>query len=304
METSVAITYTSISPVDPWTLLQPFQRQPIQIPAEPFQRLQEKGLLDSLLVDRTTRRSIFWATDTYAALGAGFRKIDPIRPELIVGRYDELMDIRRDSRLTRTRKHGEVFTPFSVCKLMCNYANKTLRGRDWKKYVLSTVLEITCGEAPFLVSRKDLGNREEIPIKSRVGLLDKKLKVIGQKTTKKKSWLTWAFKAFESTYGYEFQGDNLLMARINLLATFEEYLWDRWKCKPTQEEYERLLDIISWNIWQMDGLTGTVPYGNLHSPSQYDLFETKKIENETPPCIIRDWVDGEVFTYLSMGASR
>lgn len=302
METSVAIAYPPTPPVDPWTLLQPFQRQPIQIPVEPFQRLQEKGFLDGLLVDRTTRGSIFWATDTYASLGAGFRKTDPIRPELIVGRYDEIMDIRRDSRLTRTRKHGEVFTPFSVCKLMCNYANKIIRGRDWKKYVLSTVLEITCGEAPFLVSRKNLGTGEEIPIKARVGLLDRKLKVIGQKTTRKKSWLAWAFKAFESTYGYEFQGDNLLMARMNLLATFEEYLWDRWKCKPTQEEYARLLNIISWNIWQMDGLTGTVPYGNPHHQSQYNLFGTKKTEKETPPCIIRDWEAGDVFTYLSMGA--
>lgn len=92
------------------------------------------------------------------------------------------------------------------------------------------------------------------------------------------------------------------MARLNLLATFEEYLMDRWQCEPTAEEYKRMLDIISWNIWQMDGLTGTLPFGKLAKSSQCDLFGTKPKEDETPPCVIRDWEDREVFTYLSLGA--
>lgn len=35
-------------------------------------------------------------------------------------------------------------------------------------------------------------------------------------------WLAWAFKAFEATYGYKFQGDNILIARMNLLASIEK----------------------------------------------------------------------------------
>lgn len=266
-----------------------------------FRELMEKGFLDSLLADRTTKKRIFWATDTYASLGKGFGKKDRIMPGLIAGRYDELMNLREQNRLVRTRRHGEVFTPYSVCKIMCDHAFKILRGKNWQKYILTSVLEITCGEAPFLASRKDLGTGREVPLNARVGILDRKLQVIGEKTASKEEWLKWAFKAFESTYGYEFQGDNLLMARMNLLATFEEYLLDRWQCEPTREEYKRLLNIISWNIWQMDGLTGTLPCGKLAKPGQCDLFGTRKDENETPPCIIRNWEDGEVFTYLSMG---
>lgn len=266
-----------------------------------FQKLHDQGFLEIILQDRTSRQNIIWATDTYASLGKGFEKKASIKPELIAGRYDELMKLRRESRLIRTRKHGEVFTPLSICQIMCDHAYKTLRGKDWQKYILTTVLEITCGEAPFLASRRDLGSGKAVPLKERVGILDRKLQLIGEKTNTKEEWLDWAFKAFESTYGYEFQGDNLLMARMNLLASFEEYLLDRWLCEPSQEEYKRLLNIISWNIWQMDGLSGTLPYGKLSKSSQCDLFGTIKDENTTAPCLIRDWANGEVFPYLSLG---
>lgn len=52
----------------------------------------------------------------------------------------------------------------------------------------------------------------------------------------------------------------MLIARVNLLMTFEEYLYDRWKRKPTEKEYQTITNIICWNIWQMDGLSGTIPY--------------------------------------------
>lgn len=268
---------------------------------DPFRKLHVLNFLEILLHDRTTGKNIIWATDTYASLGKGFGKKDPILPEIIIGRYDGLMGVRRENRLQRARKHGEVFTPLSVCKIMCDHAYKTLRGRDWKKYIQATVLEIACGEAPFLASRKDLGNGEKVPIKSRVGILDRKLQLIGEKTASKEEWLAWAFKAFEATYGYEFQGDNLLLARLSLLATFEEYFKDRWQSRPGEEEYKRILNIISWNIWQMDGLTGAPPYGELPKSGQGYLLATKKDENEAPPCLIRDWEDGEVMTFLSMG---
>ena len=36
-------------------------------------------------------------------------------------------------------------------------------------------------------------------------------------------------------------GDNVLIARVNLLMTFEEYLQERWKRKPTRAEYEKIV---------------------------------------------------------------
>lgn len=66
-------------------------------------------------------------------------------------------------------------------------------------------------------------------------------------------------------YGYEYQGDNLLIARINVLMTFVEYMEALWQRKPTEKELKTVANIIAWNFWQMDGLTGTVPNGKLQA---------------------------------------
>lgn len=51
--------------------------------------------------------------------------------------------------------------------------------RTWKAYVDSQRLEITCGEAPYLVSRYDATTGELIlpPIR-RIGMLDRKLRIV------------------------------------------------------------------------------------------------------------------------------
>lgn len=137
-------------------------------------------------------------------------------------------------------------------------------GKSWKDYIDSKRLEITCGEAPYLVSRYDAATGEIIPIHNRIGILDRKLRIINENTKTRKTWNQWVYRAFESVYGYEYQGDNLLIARINLLETFCEYTRDRWNEEPTDSSLKRIADIISWNLWQMDGIKGVVPYtGNV-----------------------------------------
>ena len=41
-------------------------------------------------------------------------------------------------------------------------------------------MEITCGEAPYLVSRYDVVKGEIIPVEDRIGILDRKLRVINE----------------------------------------------------------------------------------------------------------------------------
>lgn len=92
-----------------------------------FRQLHAKDFLETLLLDRRSGKGIFWATETYSDLGAGFGKQDAIRRELSVGRHKTPACIRKDRRLERTRKHGEVATPLPLCKTMCDYAYSTLR---------------------------------------------------------------------------------------------------------------------------------------------------------------------------------
>lgn len=93
--------------------------------------------------------------------------------------------------------------------------------KTWKEYVDSRRLEITCGEAPYLVSRYDVSTSELIDsIEQRIGQLDRKLRVVNENASDYNEWVKWAIRAFEASYGYEYQGDNLLIARVNLLLTF------------------------------------------------------------------------------------
>lgn len=39
---------------------------------------------------------------------------------------------------------------------------------------------------------------------------------MNENTESYEDWLKWTTRAFEATYGFEYQGDSLLIARINL----------------------------------------------------------------------------------------
>ena len=116
-------------------------------------------------------------------------------------------------------------------------------------------------------------------------------------------------RAFQSVYGYEYQGDNLILARINLLMTFVEYLDDRWKRPPTIKELKKVANVIVWNFWQMDGLKGTVPLGVPEEQQEQmswieDLFgapETADKTKKTPRCRVYDWRLGNSIPFETVG---
>ncbi len=110
-------------------------------------------------------------------------------------------------------------------------------------------------------------------------------------------WLKWTIRAFEATYGYEYQADNVLIARINLLLTFTDYYGECWKRQPDDRLLRKMANKIAWNIWQMDGLKDTVPLGKPYEEFQqmtlFDLFrgasDSGKEEPTAVPCRIFDW---------------
>ncbi len=295
-----------------------------------------KNVLSILLEDKTTKKNIIFATDTYSE-----RKIDRktcITEELLMGinaldiQPRVLKSIKEQS--VRTRKKAEVFTPSWICNKMNNHCDTEWFGRegvfntefehswetnlekisfekpgDWQKYVDSKRLEITCGEAPYIVSRYDTTTAEIIPVSDRIGVLDRKLRVVGENTDDKEEWIKWTIRAFQSVYGYEFQGDNLLIARINLLNTFVDYMKDKWNEEPTDKELKKVANIIAWNFWQMDGITGTVPFGKPKEEyQQMSLFDyTVGINDDEPEevdCRIFDWRSNESLTYNSIRKAR
>ena len=108
-------------------------------------------------------------------------------------------------------------------------------------------------------------------------LAKKKLKIVSKFCHNKKDWLFWAKEAFKASYGYEWQGDNVLLARENLLYTLIDYYKVKFKRPPTLKVQEEFAEIISWNIFQMDGLRYVVPMSCHHEskiiPGERTLFE-------------------------------
>ena len=231
----------------------------------------EPGLLEVLLSDHTTRKNIFWATDSYADYGEGYGWHDSITVEAITGRHGNIIMPRamksRDEQQRRSRQMAEVFTPSWLVGKMNDVIDEEWIGlhkeldenkNAWQDYVLATRLEITCGEAPFLTSRYDTVSGEPIPIAERTGILDRKLRLVNDNSSDEE-WAHWALLALGSVYGYEWQGDNLLLAREALLATFNEYHEQRFDKRAAKATIFRAAEIISWNVWQMDGLKAVVP---------------------------------------------
>lgn len=283
-------------------------------------KLNSMGLINKLLADKTTKKNIMWATDAYRNLGERFERNQEIKSERITGSYSDVIKTRArkamEQQAQRTKQHAEVFTPLWIVQKMNDYADEVWFGRGnvffdgatptaeiefppdkpWQTYVDSRRLEITCGEAPYLVTRYNVETGEAIEVENRAGILDRKLRVVNENAKTQEEWLKWTYRALESTYGYEFQGDNLLIARVNLLMTFEENLQFRWGRKPALTEYIKAANIIVWNMWQMDGLTDTIPYNKATDNAQLNLFDyfdpeehIKKIDSTQPHCYIYNW---------------
>lgn len=274
--------------------------------------LQKLGLLDKLLADKTTKRHILWGTNAYREYGEQYAKYCEIFvTRILFHSFDVIKTrVRRDvkQQVGRTKMHGEVSTPLWVCNKMIDaidcdwFTMKTLpidawqqvdtlfqqTKKSWKTYVDNKRLEITCGEAPYLVQRYDGTNGNMIPVEERRGILDRKLHVISEYVTTREEWIYWATRALEATFGYEYQGDNLLIARVNVIKTFIEFYTHRWNEVLDVNILNRLANKVTWNLWQMDGLTDTIPC-HIDSMEEISLFE-EPIKNVTQSvCRIYDW---------------
>ncbi|MBQ9407458.1 MAG: hypothetical protein IJU37_12075, partial [Desulfovibrio sp.] len=149
------------------------------------------NVLDILLHDASTKKNIIWATDTYKEFGDNFTDKEQIHADALLQGNDVILPrIQKQlaAQAQRTRKKAEVFTPAWLCNRMNNYCDAdwfdrpevfTTENKDrswtvaegriefpkhktWQQYVHSRRLEITCGEAPFLVSRYDVSTGERI----------------------------------------------------------------------------------------------------------------------------------------------
>lgn len=137
-------------------------------------------ILRLLLKDKTTKKNILWCTKDYEAYGYEFNERAEMKVELITGVYFNVIQPRaaksKEVQERRIRKRAEVFTPSWICNEQNNQVDEAWFGKPdvfntpdgtywitakdkiqfdgkktWKKYVDAKRLEITCGEAPYLI---------------------------------------------------------------------------------------------------------------------------------------------------------
>lgn len=262
-------------------------------------RSQMPHILELLLLDRTTSspkssKNIIWANDNYKEYGAtSYAAKAQIRPELITGRMGKLIMPRAlksaDMQKKRTKTKAEVFTPTWIVKKQNDAVESNYESDDVETYIRRKWLEITCGEAPYMVTRYDMGTGEPIPLGERVGFVDRKLARINREVFDKAEWQRLVELAYKASYGFEWNGDSLLLARENLLYTYRDYYLDKWGEPPIYGLFEDIAHIISYNAFQMDGLTYTIPLSEKrvriqnYQMSFFDVDGPEKEEWEVVP---------------------
>lgn len=244
-------------------------------------------LLEILLRDRTSstlskkKRNIIWANNNYCQYDdILYAPNARITPKLITGNKEGLIKPRalksKELQKERTKSKAEVFTPIWVVKKQNDALEEDYLQDDIETYVSRTWLEITCGEAPYMVTRYDMQTGEPIALHDREGFVDRKLRRINQEVHDKKRWQKLVIKAYQASYGFEWSGDSLLLARENLLYTYRDYYIEKWQDEPMLKEIKKIATIISYNVFQMDGLKLIIPL----SDTIFEKPKSKKHHNK------------------------
>ena len=266
--------------------------------------VMDSYLLSILLKDKTTKRNIIWATNDYISYGLAYRFNEEITIESLTGINGRIIKPRvkktKDEQNARSKGKAEVFTPSWVCNKQNNLVDAAWFGRQnvfnvetedgwttisekivfpnedgksWQDYVKANRLEVSCGEAPYLASRYDTVTGDIIPVHNRIGILDRKLRVVSENVDSESDWVFWARWAVQSTYGYDWQGDNVLLARENLMCTFADHYYEKFGTPVTRDHLIKIAKVLAWNIWQMDGIKFVIPNSCYpEEDEQLDLF--------------------------------
>lgn len=247
-------------------------------------------ILEILLLDRTKTtakktRNIIWATDNYFSKGREYAPLSEIKSKLVTGIMSGVIKPRalksRDIQKARTKQRAEVFTPVWIVKKQVDEIINSESKNNGDSFIKQKWLEITCGEAPYITTRYDMETGIQIEVEKRVGFLDRKLKLINQKFNDFSEWQLSVEQAYKATYGFEWNGDSLLIARENLLYTYIENHVAKWKKYPKESLLEEIATIISYNLFQMDGLKYIIPLSETKekvNDGQLSLFDDEPEE--------------------------
>lgn len=257
-------------------------------------------VLDTLLRDQTLSgpdpqqyHNIRWLTADYAAQGEGYAADDEMRVACLSGRQAWLV-LPRALRVPQPADAGldtwqlnaqlnaeerewfdghDVFNvenpdhTWSVTRSPIQFPRAYHR---WRDYILLPHTVAPCGEGELITSRYDLGTQCFLPTLQRIGLLDRKLRIVTERCRESKDWLHAAKAALASIYGYALRGDEVFLCRQAMLYTLIEWYLSAFDRRPQRQTLLLWARIISWNVWQMDASSLCVPGTSIY-------------------CLVRNW---------------
>lgn len=301
-------------------------------------------LLSILLKDKTSNKNIIWATENYENFNPRYSYGEAISIESITGHNGNIIKPRiqksKQEQQNRIRLKAEVFTPSWICNIqnnlvdnawfsgkqlfnieidggwetLSNKINFSSFNKQWQEYVSTKRIEMACGEAPYITSRYDTVTGVFIPVDNRIGFLDRKLRVINENTECIEDWLKWAYIALTSVYGFEWQGDNILIARENTLFTIAEHFLHKFETKLEVQDLVGFAKVIAWNIWQMDGIKYVIPNScSVEEKKEETLFGSivtsvpcegcktgNKLKHNGIFCTIKDWETRHTIRFVDL----
>lgn len=248
-------------------------------------------ILEILLIDRTTStvkktRNIIWANENYIRYDRdSYSPTSQIYPCLVSGSMRKIIKPRalksRELQIARTKSKAEVFTPTWMVKIQNDEIDKNYENDDLETYINRTWLEITCGEGPYMATRYDMETGEIVDMADRTGFVDRKLRRINKEIDNQAEWQRVVNDAYKSCYGFEWNGDSLLLARENLLYTYCDYFVEKWGTYPPYGCIKEIAEIISYNVFQMDGKKFIIPLSEVIERKQvYQMALFKDMEEK------------------------
>lgn len=290
------------------------------------------NILNIILFDRSASRDLVFATSMYKIHGELYKEDGYITPKLISGKMKNLIKPKINKKPSDIDRVKLIFDSwrFNVdndkhnFKFDCNNVfgdelGSCLNVEDWKNSISKKILIMECEEATCLVTRYNLETKEVIEPFKRRGILDKRLNLINQNINDEKEWYDMVLVAYKSIYGFDYRGDNVLLARENLLHDFVDNYRYKFYKDPSEEQLIEVAKIVSWNIWQMDALKFVIPFSCINirkEDFQLSIFEDEnealtgnwcmgcrfddfKKHNGTY-CKIKDWDSGKIIKFVDL----
>ena len=241
----------------------------------------DESVLETLLTDKSTRRPLVWPSGPEHP-AAWMSRDDLLRPD----KNAEDPQAEQAEFLEWNRKlnsldaawfgHEPAFNTESASGWQT--LSEPVAFDDpfhWKKYVIRPVFLFQAGRGQALVFRPFALGAQPMPYEKRMGILDRRLRIISENTREESEWLRWAESALQSLYGTDSSPLSIFQARLSAIMAVREAYAQRFGAQLPVREEKYMVTTLCWNLFQMDPVTGcSFPVEEKPAPVQLSLFET------------------------------